>query len=241
MNFFFKIQIGTSKEGNFKKSELKLINDSFFFKFIALLDVFDSETRKSCITTLASFSEKPEYLCYLSEIQLFPRIFELFENQENEICIRRSALMLISRFTKNINYCIKYFTEQRILTITKQLINPSMDDLSIISVQILADLSCIEEFSDFIMLNYFSTIETISMFSRGTDTQASWELDVCFHYLSSNADKDQFKKNFGNKYSRDDKFNYETIRLLCNLISNCKFFFNILLPIITKIKYILVF
>lgn len=197
-----------------------------------LLDRDDVETTRNCSRALATFSSKAYYLSLMSEVEIYPRIVELYENTDNDVSVRRSALATLANFTSDINYCKKLFTESRILNITKAICHPYTEDMLISNaVSALANLACSPEFADLILTNYFSTIDIILQYTQGTDSQASWEVDICYHLLSDSVDKKIFQANYSQGLQRDDKFNYEGVRLLVNLLtkSTKTFFFFIIL------------
>ena len=55
----------------------------------------------------------------------------------------------------------------------------------------------------------------------GTDSLTDWEIEATVStYLPSVVDPVLYKQQFLSSYNRDDTFNYESVRLLSNLLTN---------------------
>lgn len=214
--------LGTSiQEDTRCRQVFSLCNAQFFNILSSLLDNEDLETRKNCSRALSVFSRQRHYLSLMANADIYPKIVELYENTDNDVSIRRYALSTLANFTTETQYCKKFYTDARIHIITKALSHPFTEDLLVSdAVRALANLSLTEDFADTILRNHSGAVETILNHTGDTDSLTAWEVGICVDLLPENVDKASFQNDYVNAYHRDDRFNFESIRLLANLLGN---------------------
>ena len=186
-----------------------------------LLDSEDTETIRNCARVLACFSQREHYLARILEAGIFPQVVELFENNDNEISIRRYGLSTLANFTVVPTYCAKYFTEGRVAPIAKVLAHSFTEDVLVSdAIRALANLCQHSLFADSLLSTYPTVVEAILQLCAGSDSLTTWEVEACLALLPHNIDRNGFHHDYVQQYKRDDSFNFESVRLLSNLLNN---------------------
>jgi hypothetical protein len=100
--------------------------------------------------------------------------------------------------------------------------HPSTEDTIVTeSIRALANLSQTSTFAEMLLLNYSIPVARVIHSISGTDSLSDWEIEATIAtYLPSSIDPLQYKQEFLSSYNRDDNFNYESVRLLANLLEN---------------------
>jgi hypothetical protein len=217
---------GTPVQEANMKNVYQLLDFQLFTMMSTMLDFEDVETKRNIARALTFFSTSKSYLPLLADANIFPKVVEMFENTDNDLSVRRYALSIIANFAgvfKN-----RFFSEARMIALIKVIEHYFTEDLMITdAIRALANLSEHAPYAQFIYttLHASTSIQRLLNVMSGSDTLTVWEIATSLSILPQTVDKNGFKTDLVQAFRNGDTYNYESIRLLGNLLEHGTVFY----------------